>query len=439
MKHIDALNDFLKNSVNLNQTRLDQLDGRVKAIVGYLKDDTTIGALYDGYVPQGSWAHRTIIRPVGDYDEFDADFLLQLQEKPDWQTDPSEYLRQLRAAFRRSSTYQDMVQKKTRCVRIDYANDCHIDVVPCLILSDGRQVIINSAENRFEGTNPQGFTDWMRDKDRLAGGKLRRVIRLVKYIRDSKNTFSCPSVILTTLLGGRVRLVDAAASYADLPTAFFTLFSDLNAWLQKFPNMPCIEDPSCPGTTFNHRWNDAKYENFRAKIAHYTAKIETAYNEPDAEKSLKAWQEIFGAEFGVDGLQKASLTLAESRAPGEEFIEEKGYRLVGGYQAQIECIVERKPGFRHGPIRGMGRVNKNRWLQFQLMTNVPRPFTLYWKVRNRGQVAMQAGQLRGELLLDGGNCRRREHTLYPGEHYVEAYVVKDGFVLARDRHEVVIA
>lgn len=75
---------------------------------------------------------------------------------------------------------------------IGYANDCHIDVVPHLILADGQQVVINYADNAFEDTNPQGFTDWMKEKDDLAGGNLRRVIRLMKYLRDFKNTFSCP-------------------------------------------------------------------------------------------------------------------------------------------------------------------------------------------------------------------------------------------------------
>jgi hypothetical protein len=67
----------------------------------------------------------------------------------------------------RSSVYKEMVRKKNRCVRIGYANDCHIDVVPHLVLATGRQVIVNSEEDKFEDTNPQGFTAWMKEKDDL--------------------------------------------------------------------------------------------------------------------------------------------------------------------------------------------------------------------------------------------------------------------------------
>jgi hypothetical protein len=204
MSIIDAFDAFLENEVNLNQSRLDSLDDRVSAIVTELKKDDVIGPMYQEHIPQGSWAHRTIIRPVGEFDEFDADFLLLLEENPDWSRNPKLYLRELRAAFKRSSRYKDEVRKKNRCVRVGYANDCHVDVVVHLVLADGRQVIVNYAENAFEDTNPQGFTHWMKERDELANGHLRHVIRLLKHLRDFKNTFSCPSVILTTLLGEHI-------------------------------------------------------------------------------------------------------------------------------------------------------------------------------------------------------------------------------------------
>ena len=49
-----------------------------------------------------------------------------------------------------------------------------------------------------------GFTKWMLDRDRVAGGNLRTTLRLLKYMRDFKGTFDVPSVILTVLVGGRV-------------------------------------------------------------------------------------------------------------------------------------------------------------------------------------------------------------------------------------------
>jgi hypothetical protein len=82
VKLLNYFKDFLDSTVNLNQTRLDLLDQRVQAIVSCLEDDSVIGTLIEDHIPQGSWAHRTIIRPLPG-DEFDADFLLLLTEVED--------------------------------------------------------------------------------------------------------------------------------------------------------------------------------------------------------------------------------------------------------------------------------------------------------------------------------------------------------------------
>jgi hypothetical protein len=445
MRIIDALHAFLENEVNLSQARLDTLDDRVAAIVTELKKDSVIGPMYKEHIPQGSWAHRTIIRPVGLFDEFDADFLLLLEENPDWSRNPKLYLRELRAAFKRSSRYKDMVRKKNRCVRIGYANDCHVDVVAHLVLADGRQVIVNYAENAFEDTNPQGFTDWMTERDELANGNLRRVIRLLKYVRDCKNTFSCPSVILTTLLGEHIQPADADTRYRDVPTALVSMLEDLDSWLSMHPVMPAIVDPSCPGTSFNHRWDDQQYTTFREKIGLYAEWARDAYEETDDARAIRLWQKLLGPEFTLPStspLRKSATpavsNVAEPAAPGEEFIEDMGFDLEGGYTARIDATVGKKAGFRSGPLRSMRVVGRGRDLSFRVSTDVPGPYDVYWKVRNRGDEAAAARDLRGKLLKDAGSRSHAESTQYAGNHYVEVYIVKNGQVLASDRHRVTI-
>ena len=448
MKLLGYFDAFFADVVNLNQTRLDLLDARVLAIVACLEKDDVISALLQGHVPQGSWAHRTIIRPVEDH-EFDADFLLTLTEVEAWSDSPKIYLQQVRAAFRRSTTYADMVRRKNRCVRIGYSGDCHVDVVPHLVLAGARQVIVNYAENKFEDTNPEGFTAWMKEKDQLANGNLRKVIRLMKYIRDFKQTFSVPSVILTTLLGERVQTFDEASRYADTPTTLLNLMNDLDAWLKLYPDMPPLEDPSCSGTSFNHRWTQDQYENFAKWITFYATRITGAYTEPDKATSLAAWQKIFGPEFTQPITKAAELTALErvaakppaDRAPLEEFIEEKGYAFAGGHKLRIECTVSRRRGFRDGTrLRAMPWVEKGRSLQFRITyCDVPRPYQVWWKVRNNGpEAASVPGGLRGQLLPDDGSASRTETTSYRGRHYVEAYIIKDGQVFASDHHDVVI-
>lgn len=441
MNHAAAVEQFLTGVVNLNPDRLAQLDTHVAALVGALADDKVIGPMVREHLPQGSWAHETIIRPVGDRDEFDADLLLRLEPNAAWNASPARYLREVRAAFRRHPVYRSKVIKKNRCVRINYAGDCHVDVVPYLVLPDGRQVIVNYAEDKFEDTNPAGFTAWMREKDELAGGNLRKVIRLTKYLRDLKNTFDCPSVILTTLLGEAVQAFDPAGRYGDVATAFTALLTDLEAQLDRQPDMPELEDPSCPGTWFAHRWSPEKYKTFSACVRRYAAWARAALGEDDVDRAEAAWRELFGPEFRrpapVLGFRSVPAPRAvPARAPKEQFIEEQGLMLAGGYTARIDARVAPQAGFRHGPLRSMRAVPKHRSITFRLITDAPVSCRVIWKVRNRGEEATRLGALRGELIPDRGGRRHTETTLYAGQHYVEVYVIDGDTVVASDRHEV---
>jgi len=300
MKFVNEFDQFLANEVNLTQARLDKLDERVTAVDRFLAGgEDEIASRFVQTIPQGSYAHRTIVNPVGTFDEFDADLLLELTEEPDW--NPADYIEELYQAFRASATYRSMVSRHCRCVKVNYAGDFHIDVVP-YVERHGAHYITNRDDDVFELTNPEGFNAWLTGQDELTGGKLIKVIRLVKYLRDYKNTFTCKSVILNILLGGRVNsalLYDDPDHYADLPTAFCNLLADLSAYLQANPLMPMLTDPSCPTEDFNHRCDQDQHANLRKWIRYHSEKATAALQETDAEVSRKLWREIFGDDFGA--------------------------------------------------------------------------------------------------------------------------------------------
>ena len=69
-KNNQDFQDFLRDEVNLNQSRLDRLNTSVRAVDSYLKDHLTG---YQKMERQGSYALGTLIKPVDDNDEYDAD------------------------------------------------------------------------------------------------------------------------------------------------------------------------------------------------------------------------------------------------------------------------------------------------------------------------------------------------------------------------------
>lgn len=327
MKLTDYFNFLLEDTVNLGRVKLDLLDSRVDAVYRALVADEQIGPLIRGRTPQGSWAHKTIINPVGG-NEFDADFMLNMTENPDWSGHPTKYIDEVYLALHRHGTYGNMPHsRKCRCVRLVYANSMHLDIVPHLTLADGREVIVNRDEDEWELTNPEGFTAWMKHKDALANGNLRKVIRLMKYLRDHKNSFTgTRSILLTALLGEQVtelRTLLDPGYYSDVPTALLHMVRDLDVWLQARPIKPSIQDPSGSGVTFDHRWEQSTYSYFRDRIHVHAAEIEEAYAEDNKERSIELWQAIFGSGFTAP-TRLSSSTKFPTAAPAASTVGRSG-------------------------------------------------------------------------------------------------------------------
>lgn len=453
MKFVETFESFLRTEVNIDQTRLDRLETSVRAITTFISEHQAFIDMFLEVIPSGSWAYRTIIKPVKPDDEFDADILLHVEEQPGWK--PKDYLEALYAAFRSNKTYAPMAELKTRCVRINYRGDFHVDVVPLLDLGP-KQFITNREEppgfGSFEPSDPAGMTEWMDSRRQLTNDQFVRSVRLAKYLRDYKDTFTCVSIILTTLLGNLVTIEARLRPelYADLPSAFVTLMTKLAASLPT--TMPAVMDPAGTGDNFTDRYRaDWHYPNFRARIVYYATKAKQAYEEPDAATSLGLWQGIFGKEFSPTGLRKSSELVpfhASVPATTEKYINQApfnyGVAINPTYTASLSGRVTGGPsgqrnGFRQYTLASHGyQVPKHRSLSFQLTTNVPAPYNVYWKVKNGGEEAAALNQLRGEITPDGGSGAKTESTKYKGSHYVEAYVIKNNQVVAVGRTPVIV-
>lgn len=57
MRMTASFNAFMTNTVNINRTRLNNLDVSAPAIFDALQADTQIGSIVLDYAPQGSWPH----------------------------------------------------------------------------------------------------------------------------------------------------------------------------------------------------------------------------------------------------------------------------------------------------------------------------------------------------------------------------------------------
>jgi hypothetical protein len=250
MKLVAEFATFLDEEVNLNKTRIVILQNRIKAIQEFLPR-AGWGPRINRFSPQGSWAHKTIIRPPSEQG-FDADLLVFVQPVAAGWT-PEDYIVKLKDAFRSSGTYRDKPALHTRCVRLEYAGDFEIDIVPCVVNRPGgtsQFEVCNRTDNRFEPTEGEAYSRWLAQRNAWTGNDmLIQVTRLLKYLRDIKTTFTCKSILLTTLLGTRIIEADTynqPVLFPDVPTAPKTLIGRLII-CRVIPCCMTSAIPSCRG------------------------------------------------------------------------------------------------------------------------------------------------------------------------------------------------
>ena len=291
MKHEQEFARFLSKEVNLNASRLRNLNRRVAYITSLLKDLDA----FKGVEKQGSYALGTIIKPVKDR-EYDADLLVHMRECPG--KEPKDYIRDVYKRLKRDKDYSDKVHLATRCAYIEYAGDFHMDIVPCI--TKGKQIFIfNDRDNKIEVTDGTGYRDWLNQKNEITNGQLRNVTKLLKYLRDHKNNFTVKSILLTTLVGLHVHDNEVGSTaYKDTPTALKTISNRINSFLQSKERMPTIRNPALRSEKFTRRWDQKKYSQFRKMFNIYNGEINKAFDATDPDESIAKWHKLFGRNFG---------------------------------------------------------------------------------------------------------------------------------------------
>lgn len=182
-----------------------------------------------------------------------------------------------------------------------------------------------------------------------------------------------------------------------------------------------------------------KFQGKAKKAYNLACKAISADNDKD---SNGYWRDIFGNNFPkAESIQECLFT--KSAECHEEFIEDIYPINISGI-LKIDCEVKSN-GFRERLLseilRNAQKISRVRTLDFYIeQTNIKEPYTIKWKVRNVGDEAERRNCIRGQIVNSNtrdGRCRH-ETSNFKGPHYVECYIIKDGYVVARDRIEVPI-
>ncbi|MET3897006.1 hypothetical protein ABIB57_000943 [Devosia sp. UYZn731] len=460
MKLVSDFKDFLADTVNLNQTRINRLEERVETIKDFIRGSDWEPPI-STFIEQGSWAHDTIIRPV-DIGEFDADLLVKVHAVKGWSA--AQYVKELGRVFLDSGRYGDKTVVYDYCVTITYADDCKIDIAPLVMDRDyqGTLEVCNRRTGEFEDSQPVEYTRWMREKNGYSGNNsFRKATRLIKYVRDIKRRFSCQSVLLTTLIGHRIEWFDKDSNaFSDTPSALQTIMGRLDDWLQARPDKPAVPNPALPAQDFADLWNDTQYANFRNFVNKYRKWIDEAIDAATRSDSIEKWRKVFGDDFAkgenvkkaeASAMQRTNAMLLESAAHLDSLVDsiiDFGITILPPWfkspphiqvppwkttdnvsrNVQVSAEYALQKGGRAHPVQNGEVLPSRGGLWFDVRVNkfqvVPADCYVRWRITNTGAVAMALKKGRGGFERPAEGNRRWEELEYRGVHLAEAFIIR---------------
>jgi len=163
----------------------------------------------------------------------------------------------------------------------------------------------------------------------------------------------------------------------------------------------------------------------------------------------KKLREIFGTQFPKkqvhtnESRNTLSSYFEKSYRHTEEFIEDL-FPVDIRYTLKIDCKVI-QDGFRPTLLRLILKNNNylkvKKELEFyigKIDTKLEKPYEIYWKVKNEGEVAIEKDCIRGQIERTNSPLKK-ESSDFKGKHYVECYIVKNGVCVAKNHLEVPIS
>ena len=294
----------------------------------FSKDDEEVKEVKEDMYCQGSFAIRTGIKPTKQNSEFDVDMVLvlNLDEWSEEEKKPRAVLEWLAERLRADKQWKGKVTQKNRCIRISYAGDFHLDIIPAIIYHlDTVVEIPDKEEDKWKPSNPKGYIKWFKSIDPDATNKLIDTAKLFKYWRDKKfgEVTKPKSILLTTLVAQHY-----ARGYSSLSETFTVTHENLRDWLHLHPITPQVSNPSeyMSYEDLARHWTDKTYRLFKERVEWAAGKAREALDEENSEKSRKLWKEIF-PDFPQD-ISEDAKAVNEARKAGRLFTDTSGGIVV---------------------------------------------------------------------------------------------------------------
>lgn len=370
----------IAQELQLDKTRLERMESAYNAVAELLKNDPEFfdGLIIEVYA-QGSKRIGVTVKPINGED-FDLDTVLHIYG-PYYKYSPEEIYNALVKALEKNAYYKSIMEKKKRCVRLNYKGDFHMDILPACMPDHLEKELIKIPEKalkNWSSGNPKGYANWFLNiansvqepmlsryaslliearveteplpEELYLKTPLQRGVQLLKRYRDiyfQNRDYRVSSIVITTL---------AARFYQGENSIFETIDTVLERIRLSYTEAITrgykfkVLNPVNPDEDFTDSWTSNHYESFYNFITDLYKRWHNLKN--SFETSKEDYIELFG-----EGIYKKSLNeqfQAFSMSTNNTLIKSSG--LITGDKAYTnnKGNINEGQGVRNGTHHNFG-------------------------------------------------------------------------------------
>lgn len=316
-------------------------DERYHTIADTIQGDAAFDKLELRMYPQGSFRLKTTVKPLKG-NEYDLDFVAELPQNSNMT--PKQLYEHIYRILSTDGIHNKMLEKKSRCIRVCYANDFHIDIMPGQAVDRlTNEIIVPDRElkNWYHHSNPIGYSEWFENQARtrieyiLKSQKiqcsaepieeqeiithlepLRRAVQLIKRYRDiycDKNgTEPVRSIVLCTLMGY------ISSDFSNEISIMMDFCKFVNRKIQASNGKPFEVKNPVIDEVLTEKWeeDEQNYTDFVNMMEALTEDLNKLNSDATNASVIKQLQAMFGENITNDAVKKNAEKLNKARLAG---------------------------------------------------------------------------------------------------------------------------
>lgn len=396
---------------NIKLTPSQREDAKTKytGVCKKLHDHYYPDAEYDGSTKLliGSYGKQTHIRPARDVDVI---FIMPPEKFEQYDDNQSNGQSQLLQDVKEilEEKYPDTpIRAFGKVVVIEFSDTKHnVELLPAWANEDRTFTIPNSeGGGSWERWDPRSEIQKIQDSD----SRTRRTRALVRMIK--KWSENCTAELKSYQIEEKVLDFFANDEFSD--KVYPVLVRD---FFEYFYQTTSDEDlRSHLNTALNRAKKACEFEG-----------------NGNVEKATEEWKKVFGDDFPAS-VEKATTVSAEVKPSLGDYSHCEALRWPYASEGKVNIDAFT---YDYGKTKKFGGLNSDGRnlpaglsLKYIARTNIDGDPEYYWQVVNTGNHAKSANDLRGTIFQ--GRQVHWEYTKYRGKHWIECFLVKNGYCTAR--------